>query len=77
MNGCLQSTVCTRLAAWVAFIPLILGAMTLLSGCDDPQVYGSVGVSSGYGSYCRYGGGYRGGYGNRAHTSISVGGRIR
>jgi peptidoglycan/LPS O-acetylase OafA/YrhL len=26
MNGCLQSTVCTRLAAWVAFIPLILAS---------------------------------------------------
>jgi len=24
MNGCLQSAVCNRLAAWVAFIPLIL-----------------------------------------------------
>jgi hypothetical protein len=39
-----------------------------LSGCEDPQVYGSVGFSS-YG-----GGGYygRGGMG----TSISIGGRI-
>jgi hypothetical protein len=44
-----------------------------LSGCDDPQVYGSVGVSS-YG-----GGGYYGGrYGGspRMGGSISVGGRI-
>jgi len=41
----------------------------LLSGCDDPQIYGSVGISSGYGSY--------GGWGSGMHTSISVGGRIR
>jgi hypothetical protein len=48
--------------------------VSLLSGCDDPQVYGSIGVSSGYGSY----GGYnRGGYNSRVHTSISIGGRIR
>ncbi len=41
------------------------------SGCSDPQVYGSIGVSSGYSSY---GGGWGG---PRVHTSISVGGRIR
>lgn len=46
----------------------------LLAGCDDPQVYGSVGVSTGYGGYY---GGY-GGWGQpRMHTSISIGGRIR
>jgi len=39
-----------------------------LSGCDDPQVYGSVGISSGWGGYHS---------GPRIHTSISVGGRIR
>ena len=39
-----------------------------ISACDDPQVYGSVGVSS-YG-----GGGYYGG--SRTHGSISIGGRI-
>ena len=38
-----------------------------LSGCDDLQVYGSVGFSS------YSGGGYYGGVG----TSISIGGRIR
>ena len=43
--------------------------LALLSGCDDPQVYGSVGISSGYGSY--------GGWGSGMHTSISIGGRIR
>jgi len=51
----------------------LISAMTLLSGCDDPQVYGSVGVSSGYSSY----GGYRGGYNSGVRTSISVSGRIR
>ena len=48
----------------------LLGALCLgLSGCEDPQVYGSVGFSS------YSGGGYygRGGMG----TSISIGGRIR
>lgn len=44
-----------------------------LSGCDDPQVYGSVGVSSGYSSYGGYGG-YNSG--PRMRGSISVGGRI-
>jgi hypothetical protein len=39
-----------------------------LSSCDDPQIYGSVGVSS-YG-----GGGYHGG--SRYGTSVRVGGRI-
>ena len=47
---------------------LALCLMTLLSGCD-PQVYGSIGVSSGFGSYH--------GSGGRMHGSISVGGRIR
>jgi len=42
---------------------------SLLASCDDPQVYGSVGVSS-YG-----GGGYYGG-GPRMGGSISIGGRI-
>jgi hypothetical protein len=51
----------------------VAAIMASLSGCDDPQVYGSVGVSSGYSSY----GHYRGGYNPRVRTSISVGGRIR
>jgi hypothetical protein len=55
----------------------IATALAVLSGCDDPQVYGSVGVSSGYSSYNGYHGGYRGGYGRGTRTSISVGGRIR
>lgn len=55
----------------------LIAAVSLLSGCDDPQVYGSVGVSSGYGSYGGYNRGHHGGYNTRVHTSISVGGRIR
>ncbi|MDC1287488.1 hypothetical protein N8198_06345 [Gammaproteobacteria bacterium] len=59
-----------RRFAMALFASLVLS----LSGCSDPQVYGSVGVSSGYGGY--HGGGYYGG-GPRMRTSISVGGRIR
>jgi len=48
---------------------LLLGLLCLgLSGCDDPQIYGSVGFSS------YSGGGYYGGGG--LGTSIRVGGRI-
>ncbi len=46
----------------------VLGSM--LSACEDPQVYGSVGVSSWGGS----GGGYRGG--SRMGGSVTIGGRI-
>ena len=46
---------------------LVLG----LSGCDDPQVYGSIGVSS------YSGGGYYGYGGSGMRTSVSIGGRIR
>ena len=49
------------------FVALI-GLCATLGACEDPQVYGSIGVSS-YG-----GGGY---YGSpRMGGSISVGGRI-
>jgi hypothetical protein len=46
----------------------ILIACSLLAGCDDVRVYGSVGYSnySGYGGY--HGGGMR--------TGVTVGGRI-
>jgi len=54
---------------WVRFAVIAIVA-SLLSGCDDPQVYGSIGVSSGYGGYGRYGSS------PRMHGSISVGGRI-
>ena len=50
---------------------LVAGLCVSLSGCSDPQVYGSIGVSSGYSSY----GGYNSG--PRMRGSISVGGRIR
>ncbi len=52
----------------------IMGLALSLAGCDDPQVYGSVGISSGYSSYGGYGG-YGGG--PRMRGSITVGGRIR
>jgi hypothetical protein len=52
---------------------LIIGLSATLAGCDDPQVYGSVGVSSGYSSYGGYG---RYNSGPRMRGSISVGGRI-
>ncbi len=44
-------------------------ALAGLTGCSDPQVYGSVGVSTGFGG-SSWGG-------SRVHTSISIGGRIR
>ncbi|MEH6606970.1 MAG: hypothetical protein V7711_15405 [Pseudomonadales bacterium] len=56
----------------IKLMALIVLTMQLTS-CSDPQVYGSVGVSSGYSSY----GGYHGGSGSRMRGSISVGGRIR
>ncbi len=58
----------TQLATTLKII-LISTLCLGLSGCEDPQVYGSVGFSS------YSGGGYhsRGGMG----TSISIGGRIR
>lgn len=47
---------------------MLIGALCLgLSGCEDPQVYGSVGFSS-----------YSGGWGGPSvGGSISIGGRIR
>jgi len=54
---------------------LKLALLVILAGglaACDPQVYGSIGVSSGYSSW---GGGY--GYGSpRVGGSISIGGRI-
>ena len=50
---------------------LLALALSGLAGCDDPQVYGSVGVSTGFSS------GHWGGSGTRVHTSVSAGGRIR
>jgi len=48
---------------------LLAGLLLALSGCEDPQIYGSIGFSS------YSGGGYYGGGGMGTH--ISIGGRIR
>jgi hypothetical protein len=53
-----------RVAKLATILVLCIG----MSGCEDPQIYGSVGVSS-YG-----GGGYHGG--SRGYGSVSIGGRI-
>ncbi|MEO0436147.1 MAG: hypothetical protein AAF098_04505 [Pseudomonadota bacterium] len=45
-----------------------------LNACEDPQIYGSVGVSTGYSGYY---GGYGGWGAPGMRTSISIGGRIR
>jgi len=55
---------------WLVRAVLATALCLALSSCDDPQIYGSVGISS-YG-----GGGYYGG-GPRVGGSISIGGRIR
>jgi hypothetical protein len=63
---------------FVRIVRLILLSVLFagLSGCEDPQVYGSIGVSSGYSSY--YGGGYGSYYnsGPRMRGSMTVSGRI-
>ena len=60
-----MKNVTSRLARLLALIFVCSN----LSGCDDPHIYGSVGVSS-YG-----GGGYYGG--SRVGGSVTIGGRIR
>ena len=46
---------------------LMVSLCSGLAGCDDPQVYGSVGVSS-----------WGGGHGStRVGGSVTIGGRIR
>jgi len=52
----------------------LLAACMVLNGCEEPRVYGSIGISS-YGGGGYYGGGYYGG-GPRVGGSISIGGRI-
>lgn len=47
----------------VASLAAVVGS---LSGCNDPHIYGRIGISSGYG----------GGWNSGISTSISVGGRI-
>lgn len=59
-----------RLMRWLLIVVVSLS----LSACEDPQIYGSVGMSTGYGGYY---GGYGGWNQPRMHTSISIGGRIR
>lgn len=51
---------------------IVLALAGSLGGCSEPQIYGSIGVSSysGYGGYGYYGGGPRIG------GSITMGGRI-
>ena len=49
----------------------VLMVCATLPGCSNPQVYGSIGISSGYSNYGRHGG-----WNPSVHTSISVGGRI-
>lgn len=61
-----MKTLTVRVAKLLALALLCSG----ISACDDPQIYGSVGVSS------YSGGGYYGG-GTRVGTSVTIGGRIR
>ncbi len=49
-------------------IVLLMALCTLLSGCEEPQIYGSVGFSS-------YSGGGYYGHGGMG-SSIRIGGRI-
>jgi len=62
-----------RMMVRLAKFLMVIGLSASLAGCDEPQVYGSVGISSGYSSYGGYGG-YNSG--TRMRGSISVGGRI-
>ena len=55
---------------WLSLVILLMACATL-PGCSNPQVYGSIGISSGYSKY-----GGHGGWNSGVHTSISVGGRI-
>ncbi|MFW2404558.1 MAG: hypothetical protein ACN4GT_07310 [Gammaproteobacteria bacterium] len=58
----------TRLVVrWCKLLAVAIVAAGL-GGCDDPQVYGSIGVSSGFNSW--------GGGGSRVGGSVSIGGRI-
>jgi hypothetical protein len=61
-----MKNVARRIAALV-----LAAACASLAGCEDPQVYGSVGFSTGYSNY-----GY-GGWGSGMRSSITIGGRIR
>ena len=67
MKNSINSSTVARLRK-VLGTGLLIIAMGSLTGCSDPHVYGSVGISSGWGGS---------GFGSGMHTSISVGGRIR
>ncbi len=54
---------------------VLLALCSILSACDDPQVYGSVSFSS-YGGGGYYGPGYRPGYPSTYRSSVTIGGRI-
>jgi hypothetical protein len=72
MKTMLMKTMFSKAAKLITLVAIC----SVLASCDDPQVYGSVGVSSyGGGGYGRYGGGYYGGS-PRVGGRISVGGRI-
>ena len=59
-----------RIVRRLLWLPLLAGTLAL-GGCEDPQIYGSVGFSS------YSGGGYYGYGGPGMGTSIGIGGRIR
>ena len=54
----------------IAKVLTIVAMCASVGGCEDPQIYGSVGVSS-------FGGSGWHGSGTRVGTSITIGGRIR
>ncbi|GEM_PF-1110962 len=72
MTSRTSSRLFLRLLRVLVVAPLVAVVLSL-TACDDPQIYGSVGVSTGYGGY----GGYGGWGSTGVRTSISVGGRIR
>ncbi len=51
-------------------IALVLALVASLSGCAlEPNIYGNIGISSGYSNY-------HGGSGPHLHGDISIGGRL-
>ncbi len=52
------------------YLQLLVMVCSSLSGCNDPHIYGNIGISSGYSKHGH------GGWNPGIHTSISVGGRI-
>jgi hypothetical protein len=60
----------TRQAWRYLRVALLTAAVLALSGCSDPHVYGSIGISTGHSSWGH------GGWGGGINTNISMGGRI-